>query len=41
VVLADRGLSNRQIAAELNLSEATVERHLAYVYQKIGARSRS
>src|SRR5215212_2591958 len=41
VVLAARGLSNHQIAAELNLSEATVKRHLANVYQKIGVRSRS
>jgi DNA-binding NarL/FixJ family response regulator len=41
VVLAARGLSNRLIAVELNLSEATVKRHLANVYQKIGVRSRS
>src|SRR5215212_1464062 len=41
LVLAARGLSNHQIAAELSLSEATVKRHLANVYQKIGVRSRS
>jgi two-component system nitrate/nitrite response regulator NarL len=41
LVLAARGLSNEQIARELNLSEATVKRHLANVYQKIGVRSRS
>ena len=41
LVLAARGLSNYQIATELNLSEATVKRHLANVYQKIGVRSRS
>src|SRR5215210_1769723 len=41
VVLAARGLSNHQIATELGLSEATVKRHLANVYQKIGVRSRS
>jgi DNA-binding NarL/FixJ family response regulator len=41
VVLIARGLSNRQIATELRLSEATVKRHLANVYQKIGVRSRS
>jgi DNA-binding NarL/FixJ family response regulator len=41
VVLAARGLSNRLIAGELNLSEATVKRHLANVYLKIGVRSRS
>ena len=41
VVLAARGCSNQQIAEELHLSEATVKRHLANVYQKIGVRSRS
>jgi DNA-binding NarL/FixJ family response regulator len=41
VVLAARGLSNRLIAGELNLSEATIKRHLANVYQKIGVGSRS
>jgi DNA-binding NarL/FixJ family response regulator len=41
VVLASRGLSNRRIAAELNLAETTVKRHLANVYAKIGVRSRS
>ena len=41
VVLAARGLSNHQIATELNLSEATVKRHLANVYAKIGVQSRS
>ena len=41
LVLAARGLSNHQIATELNLAEATVKRHLANVYQKIGVGSRS
>jgi DNA-binding NarL/FixJ family response regulator len=41
VVLAARGLSNRLIAGELNLSETTIKRHLANVYQKIGVGSRS
>ena len=41
VVLAARGLSNHQIATELNLSEATIKRHLANVYAKIGVGSRS
>ena len=41
VVLAARGLSNNQIGTELQISEATVKRHLANVYQKIGVRSRS
>ena len=41
VVLAARGLPNARIAEELGISEATVKRHLANVYQKIGVRSRS
>jgi DNA-binding NarL/FixJ family response regulator len=41
MVLAARGCSNYQIAEELHISEATVKRHLANVYQKIGVRSRS
>jgi len=41
VVLAARGLSNYQIATEPGLSDATVKRHLANVYQKIGVHSRS
>ena len=41
VVLAARGLSNNQIATELNLAPATVKRHLANIYSKIGVKSRS
>jgi DNA-binding NarL/FixJ family response regulator len=41
VVLAARGFSNSQIARELHISEATVKRHLANVYAKIGVGSRS
>jgi DNA-binding NarL/FixJ family response regulator len=41
MVLAARGCSNYLIAQELHISEATVKRHLANVYQKIGVRSRS
>jgi len=41
LVLAARGLSNEQIATELNLSETTIKRHLANVYAKIGVHSRS
>jgi DNA-binding NarL/FixJ family response regulator len=41
MVLAARGLSNHQIAQELHISEATVKRHLANVYHKIGVGSRS
>jgi DNA-binding NarL/FixJ family response regulator len=39
-LLAARGLSNYRIASSLNLSEATVKRHLANVYEKMGVRSR-
>lgn len=38
---AARGLSNRQIAHHLQLSEATVKRHLANLYPKMGVKSRS
>jgi DNA-binding NarL/FixJ family response regulator len=40
VLLAARGLSNHQIATSLSLSEATVKRHLANVYLKMGVGSR-
>jgi DNA-binding NarL/FixJ family response regulator len=41
LLLAARGLSNLQIAASANLAEATVKRHLANVYQKMGVGSRA
>jgi DNA-binding NarL/FixJ family response regulator len=40
LLLAARGLSNRQIAASVDLAEATVKRHLANVYHKMGVSSR-
>jgi DNA-binding NarL/FixJ family response regulator len=40
LLLAARGLSNRQIAASLSLSEATVKRHLANLYAKMNVGSR-
>src|SRR5215216_2941849 len=40
VLLAARGLSNHQIASSLHLAVATVKRHLANVYQKMGVGSR-
>jgi ATP/maltotriose-dependent transcriptional regulator MalT len=40
LLLAARGLSNRQIASSLMLSEGTVKRHLANVYPKMGVSSR-
>lgn len=41
LLLAARGLSNRQIGASLHLSETTVSRHLANIYGKMGVSSRS
>ena len=35
------GHTNREIAASLSLSLATVERHLANIYARIGARGRA
>jgi len=40
LLLAARELSNRQIAATTHLAEATVKRHLANIYQKMGVSSR-
>ncbi len=38
--LLSAGLSNKQIAVELHLSPATVERHLATTYRKLGVSGR-
>jgi DNA-binding CsgD family transcriptional regulator len=40
LLLASRGLSNRQIATKLHLSQATIKRHLANTYSKMGVNSR-
>jgi DNA-binding NarL/FixJ family response regulator len=40
LVLVARGLSNRQIASALRVSEDTVKRHLANAYPKMGVYSR-
>jgi DNA-binding NarL/FixJ family response regulator len=40
LLLVARGLSNRQIASSLIVSEATVKRHLANAYPKMGVMSR-
>ncbi len=40
LLLVTRGLSNSQIARSLRVSEATVKRHLANAYPKIGVSSR-
>ncbi len=36
-----RGLSNREVAAELGISVKTVEHHLGRIYTKLGVRSRT
>jgi ATP/maltotriose-dependent transcriptional regulator MalT len=38
--LVARGLSNERIASSLHIAEATVKRHLANIYQKMGVTSR-
>ena len=40
-VLVAGGLTNKQIGAELNLSENTVKNHLVGVFEKLAVRSRS
>jgi len=39
--LVARGLSNRQVAAKLVISENTVASHLSHAYEKLGVHSRS
>jgi DNA-binding NarL/FixJ family response regulator len=40
LLMVARGMSNQQIAVSLHLSEATVKRHLANIYPKMGVSSR-
>jgi DNA-binding NarL/FixJ family response regulator len=40
LLMVARGMSNQQIAISLHLSEATVKRHLANIYPRIGVSSR-
>jgi DNA-binding NarL/FixJ family response regulator len=40
LLMVARGMSNHQIAISLHLSEATVKRHLANIYPRIGVSSR-
>ena len=40
LLLAARGLSNRQIAARVHLAEGTIKRHLTNTYHKMGVGSR-
>jgi DNA-binding NarL/FixJ family response regulator len=39
--LVASGNTNKEIASQLSVSVATIERHLANVYGKIGARGRA
>ena len=39
-VLVARGLSNKEVARELGLSEGTVKIHLHAIFQKLGAKRR-
>jgi DNA-binding NarL/FixJ family response regulator len=40
LLMVARGMSNHQIAVSLHLSEATIKRHLANMYPRIGVSSR-
>ncbi len=39
--MLDRGLSNRDIASELNISEHTVKVHLWRLFRRLGVKSRT
>ena len=41
VALVRRGLTNRQIASELNLSERTIGNHVSKILRKLGLASRT
>ena len=38
--LVARGLSNKEVARELGLSDGTVKIHIHSIFQKLGAKSR-
>ncbi|MDD2207625.1 MAG: response regulator transcription factor [Aminobacterium sp.] len=41
LVLASKGLSSKEVAGELFISERTVQTHLASIYDKLGARNKT
>ena len=41
IVMLDRGLSNREIAEELGISEHTVKVHLWRLFRRLGVKSRT
>jgi len=41
ILMLDRGLSNRDIATELNISEHTVKVHLWRLFRRLGVKSRT
>lgn len=41
LLLAAQGLSNRQIAIQMQLSERTVQNHMAHIFQRLGVNSRT
>jgi DNA-binding NarL/FixJ family response regulator len=41
VVLLAKGLTNAEIASDLNIGNKTVEKHVSSVFEKLGLRSRA
>jgi DNA-binding NarL/FixJ family response regulator len=41
MLLAAKGLSNKEIARRLEISDGTVKVHLHYIYGKLGIRNRT
>ncbi|WP_342610159.1 helix-turn-helix transcriptional regulator [Thermanaerovibrio velox] len=41
LLMASKGLSSKEIASRLIISDRTVQAHLASVYQKLGARNKT
>jgi DNA-binding NarL/FixJ family response regulator len=41
VLMVGRGLSNKEVARELGVSDGTVKLHVHNIFQKLGARNRS